>query len=300
LSRKAFSEPGDYAQNRRAAKAGLWLALSAVVLATCSTEPRRLRTWTDVFDIRDTVALSASFARLLEADTVRYGTRGQISRWYLAEPASPYVSVSALRVGRLEPFPGERDQRAILSGLAPFSQRLGASLLRKPRIVEEVPYWVSLPYSQVAAQGGGRIFVASNLFYPIFLFDHEQRLVDSLVTPPSWRGIRRTERGEFPDDPRGDSAFARFLESFSMIVDMAVVADSVLVVNHGQYRRGDDDILRIGAMFSDVYVNGTRVATDLPSPGRILAYSHGSIFFLSGPPESRWRLIEHRWRGGAR
>jgi hypothetical protein len=248
-------------------------------------------TWADLFEIRDTVVLSSAFAARLAVDN------GLTSRLRLTGHLSAHVSATALRAGRLEPV-RTGDESAILSGLAPFSERLGASLLPKPRALEEVPYWVSLPYEQVTAQGGGRIVVASNLFYPIFIFDHGQRLVDSLVVPPaSWQALRRTRMGEFSNDARGDSAFARFLESFSMILGMAVVGDSVLVVNHAKYRREADGMLHVRPTFSDVYVNGMRVATDLPSPGDILAYSHGSIFFLAGgPPGPQWRIVEHRWR----
>jgi hypothetical protein len=245
------------------------------------------------------VVLSESFADILQADTLRSASGMRVTRWRLPEVTSPHLSLFALRAGRLEPVSGARNGSAVLASLTPHSRRLGATLLSKPRIVLDVPYWASLPYSQVAAQGGGRIFVASNLFYPVFVFNHDRRLLDSLTAPPpSWRALRVTVPGEFTNDARGDSAFSRFLESFSMILDMAVLADSVLVVNHGGYQRDQGGVQRVKAMRSDVYVNHTRVATDLPSPGDILAYSRSSIFFLTGgPPGSTWQLVEYRWRG---
>lgn len=268
----------------------------AALLACGETPPQH--TWTDLFDVRDPVALSEDFLQSIEADTLQTRFDRDASRWRLSGRTGPRVSVAGLRAGRLErPF-GQSGGSAMLGGMARYGRDLGASLLDKPRIVYEVPYWVSLPYAQVAAVGGGRIFVASNLFYPIFIHDYSGRLLDSLtVPPPSWRGIRRTERGEFSNDRAGDSAFAAFLETFTSILDMAVVADSVLVVNHGAYRRDGENVLRIRPTASDVYVNGVRVASDLPSPGEVLAYSQSSVFFLTGgPPDSEWRLTEYVWR----
>lgn len=272
----------------------------AGLLALACGEESLQRTWTDLFEVRDPVALSPDVVLSIEADTHQSGFARHASRWRLSGWQGPHVSAGGLRAGRLEAPLGSRDRggSATLASMAPYSRELGASLLRKPPIVGEVPYWVSLPYFPVAALGGGRVFVASNLFYPILVFGPDGQLLDSLTVPPkSWRGVRRTERGEFANDRQGDSAFSVFLRSFSMIIDLAVVADSVLVVNHGAYRREGEDVLWIRPTTSDVYLYDEVVATDLPSPGEILAYSESSVFFLTGgPPDSPWRVTEYVWR----
>jgi hypothetical protein len=273
--------------------------LAAALALACGEKPPQ-RAWTDLFEVRDPVALSADVVLSLEADTHQNRFAKHASRWHLSGRTGPHVSAAGLRAGRIEAPFGHRDrsESATLASMAPYSRELGASLLRKPPIVGEVPYWASLSYFQVAASGGGRVFVASNLFYPILVFGHDGQLLDSLtVPPPSWRGVRRPELGEFANDRQGDSAFSVFLGTFSMIIDLAVVADSVLVVNHGAHRREGEDVLRIRATTSDVYVNGEVVATDLPSPGEILAYSRISVFFLTGgSPDSPWQVTEYIWR----
>lgn len=254
--------------------------------------------WTDFFEVRAPVALSADVLRTIQADTLRSRWGRIASRWRLAEHIGPRVSSAALRAGRLDrPFePGV--ESATFGAISRYTRELGASLLEKPGELAEVPYWVSLDYFQVAAVGGGRTYVASNLFYPIRIHDGQGRLRDSLSVPPrSWRPVRRPRRGEFTNDRRGDSTFLAFLQTFTMITDMAVVADSVLIVNHGAYRLERDDVLRIQPTHSDIYVKGERVATDLASPGTLLAYSPSSLFFLaSGAPDGGWAVIEYVWR----
>lgn len=270
------------------------LALAALLVG-CS-QPAHEATWSDLFHIGQPIPLTESGVSALHEDTARTGTFHRITTLRLARALGPTVSVSALRSGEFVTRP---DPGAGVAQLGPMDQNnrdFAASLWAKPRIIEETPYWVSLPYVPMSASTGRRTFVATNLFYPIRIYDPALRLVDSLsVTPPSWREVRRPELGEFaPDD---DVALLSWLQSFTMITGLATVADSVLVVTHGAYRLQPDRTLPIEPTTSAVYVNAQRIIEDAPSPGPIVAYSRTSVYFLtSRPPNGRWELTEYIWR----
>ena len=84
-----------------------------------------------------------------------------------------------------------------------------------------------------------------------------------------------------------------------MITGMAAIADSVLIVNHGVYRREQDGVLHVEPSTVDVYVKGERIASDLPSPGAVVAFSPNSVFVLAaGSSRREPMLVEYEWRGG--
>jgi hypothetical protein len=76
---------------------------------------------------------------------------------------------------------------------------------------------------------------------------------------------------------------------------LAVLADSVLVVNHGVMRPGRTGYGSIDHTSFDVYVSRSRVLMDVPSPGAIVAYSRGSVFFAMRE-NGEWEVLEYAWR----
>ena len=271
-------------------------------LAACQKSAPQLA-WSHLFLAGQAVDLVQDAADQLRTDTILDQFGLLIARDRLLEELGPDVSVSALREGRFERSFGSREEYARLGSLARYSREQGGAFLPRPRLLDEIPYWVSLDYHQVSAVMGGRILVASNLFYPIYVYSAPGRAIDSLTTPPpSWRDLRRPQVGEFAirQGLAGREAFRAWLQSFTMIMDMAVVADSVLIVTYGAYRPDGGGALRITPTVADVYVNGVRAATDVTSPGEVLAYSKRAVFVLTGTPQApHSQVTEHTWRGSA-
>jgi hypothetical protein len=270
----------------------------AVLLPGCR-QPAHQFEWSDLFDIGQPIPLAESAVSSIHEDTTQAGSIHRVASLHLARALGPMVSVSALRSGQ---FQGRLDPGAGVAQLAAMDEHnrdFAVSLWVKPRILEETPYWVSLEYFPMSASTGRHVFVASNLFYPIRIYDAALRLVDSLsVPPPSWRELPRPQPGEFtPGKPDADVAHLSWLQSFTMITGLAAFADSVLVVTHGAYRAHPDRALQIEPTTSDVYVNAQRIIQDAPSPGLIVAYSRTSVYFLTDrPPDGRWELTEYTWR----
>lgn len=179
-----------------------------------------------------------------------------------------------------------------LAHLTSFGHDLARSVVPMPRAVVEVPYWGSISRSVAAPMGDG-VFLATNLVYPIYRYAADGELLDSLNAPPaSWRQARRPGLGEFV--PGREEQFRTYLGSFSVIAALAVVADSVLVVAHGQLDPDAGGLWVVVTRTLDVYVGGRRIATDLPAPGELIAYSGSSLFFLRGDAT----VSEYQWLAG--
>lgn len=205
---------------------------------------------------------------------------------------------------------------AVLNSAAPYlwtarqGEELAHSVMGIPAAILDTPYWTG-DFRLIGARSGGSVFAAVNLLYPIYVYGADGALIDSLANPPaSWRQARRPKRGEFsPDNPERSVAYHR---SHTVITGLAALADSVLIVAHGEYRASDgsqgrwkwDGHSGRTAMFQthglsevttviDVYFNGRRVISDQPAPGEIFGSGPGSVFFLKRDPAGTgWLLIE--------
>jgi hypothetical protein len=291
-STQATKASGSRAIRSLARNVAFLLSLSVVGGASCRSAPSS--DWDDLFESRPPVHLSGDPLRLVETVTDSKASVGRTSR--LVSERDYSISLSALRDGRFTTA-AIAEQAAVLAAYGPD---LGGTF-PQPQVVGDTPYWdKGIPFQQYAASGAGRTFVASNLFYPILVYDGSGVLIDSLnQRPRSWRDARRPSSGEFANVGVGADHRRRardeYLHSLTVITGLALIADSVLLVNHGTSAREVSGRLEALPTTVDVYVHGTRVASDLPSPGEILAYSRTSVFFLARQA-SESALREYVWR----
>ena len=194
-------------------------------------------------------------------------------------------------------------------------EELARSLLGLPRAITATPYWTSF-LRLSGAQSRGSAFAAVNLLYPIYIFGGDGTLIDSISSPPaSWRQARRPARGEFSADQ--PERIADYLRSFTVITGLAAIADSVLIVGHGEYRADDGERGRWKwdgrvdrtathrahgladiTTVVDVYVEGRRVIADHPAPGEIFGNSTETVFFLRRDSTGAgWQIREYGMRG---
>ncbi len=264
-------------------------AFTWICLTGCSSRPgdEPARAWADLFEVFAPVTVSDSTVSLLtrrwsDEQAARSGSR------------LGWVPISVLRSGQPDPVLAE-DRGPEIATVTVSGEHLAASVSPIPRVVLETPYWTSW-FRRLGAAGGGRAFVATNLVYPIFVYDEAGRLVDSLVSPPpSWKQARRPFLGEFL--PSRQTERNTYFKSFTVLKALAVVSDSVLVVSHGRHSGQADDPYALVPTTVDVYVGRRRTATDLPSPGELVAYSKTSLFFLQRFEQaSGATLTEYAWR----
>ena len=243
----------------------------------------------DLFEIGTPVRISDSIAwaltkQVTEEDAARLGQQlGYIPLTLLREPAEA-----------VDPdFPGGSAITTV-SG-----ERLADDILPVPRIILETPYWTSI-FRRIGARGRMGAFVATNLLYRVYRYGGDGRKMDSIwAPPPSWKQAREPEMGEFLPGQTED--LTQYLDSFTVIKALAVVADSIVVVSVGHYGETGAVNVAEAAELIQVYAGNRPLGLDLQAPGQLVAYSRGSLFFLnrSGEPDGT-TLTEYSWRGGLR
>ncbi len=268
------------------------LALLSFAACLSSCEAPRASSWSELFEVRPAVSLTAAGVAALvnqPNDSEPYSPAGPLGR----------VSVSSLRSGDPENADARRDGASGFAVTTVSGQNLARSVTYFPSHILDTPYWTG-QMRLVGAIGGGRIFVATNLVYPVFIYSADGLLVDSIgQPPPSWRQARRPEMGEFPPSRRAE--WHDYLRGISVITALAVISDSVLVVTHGGIEptrtEPDGSVYRTTTTHADIYLSGRLVAVDLPTPGELVAYSNTSLFFLQGSDGSPGgRLSEYAWQ----
>lgn len=257
-------------------------------IASCADSPPL--SWADLFEVRDAVRLS-------EAGISALTTWSKEDQDRRAPNSFGRVSISALRSGQPESITATRNGSSGFATTTVSGRALASSVALVPVHVMEAPYWVSVA-GLLGATNGDRIFVATNLVYPILVYDNAGQLVDSVGRPPpSWRQARRPALGEFP--PSRKREWHEYLSSFTVFSGLAVVSDSVLVVTHGRLETEEGRPYRVVVGTTDIYLGRRRIAVDLPSPGELVAYSRTSLFFLSRPDgQQQGQLVEYVWRPG--
>ncbi len=172
-----------------------------------------------------------------------------------------------LILGMLAPEALGRNRR---TASAPLIHRLSGHSLAwsaypLPFTQVERPYWPSLATVPMAVAGDS-VFVAVSLLYPVSILSGDGEVVNTISTPPpSFHQVPVLEAGALS----GAAAYGQmpeFLASFQVIDRIDVVADSYLILTHGQFDR-----LSGGRRHTslDVYNRhtGAKLYEDIPLPG---------------------------------
>lgn len=170
--------------------------------------------------------------------------------------------------------------------------RAARSMDARLRWLLDVPYWVSI-HRPVGSVTNGGLLVAANIAYPIYIYDMDGILVDSIDTPPdSWRPPRPPAMGEFPPE-RGD-AWRRYLQEMTLIAGLASLEGDIVVVAHGRYAEVTELPRRVAPTTADIYEGGRKLAEDVPTPGRLIAHGPRSVFMYDGT-----EIVRYTWIGGS-
>ena len=129
-----------------------------------------------------------------------------------------------------------------LTARAPLIHRLSGhslawSAFPLPFTLAERPYWPALATVPMAAAGDS-VFVAVSLLYPVSILSLGGEVVDTIGTPPpSFGQIPVLEEGAL-SDAATYGRIPEFLASFHVIDRIDIVADSYLILTHGQFDGG--------------------------------------------------------------
>ena len=197
----------------------LWVFLPSLLFACGSDE--RGQVWGDVFDEGLPTLLTDSAFTALQ-NTMRSFDNGP---WRVT---------------------GVRSSARFL-WLPSHGKAVAESVMGVPRAVLETPYWTGW-FRIHGAVGEGYTLAATNLLYPIRIFDQEGLLRDSLTAPPpSWVQARRPAQGEFMPEEREE--IREYRQSHTIITGLAAVSEHVFIVAHGRYELdcGDFDGPTLGS-----------------------------------------------------
>ena len=165
-----------------------------------------------------------------------------------------------------------------------------------PFTLVERPYWHSLATVPMAAAGDS-VFVAVSLLYPVSILNGDGETVDTIGSPPpSFHRIPVLEAGAL-SDAGTYGRMPEFLASFHVIERIDVVADSYLILTHGQFDGTQG--LSGGRLHKslDVYDRhtGTKLYEDIPLPEGSKVVGGGRYLYLlldkDFPP---WRIAKLR------
>ena len=185
-----------------------------------------------------------------------------------------------------------------LTASAPLIHRLSGHSLAwsaypRPFTQVERPYWPSLATVPMAVAGDS-VFAAVSLLYPVSILSGDGEVVGMIGdAPPSFHQIPVLEPGAF-SGAAAVGQMPEFLASFHVIDRIDVVADSYLILTHGQFDRLPGTRRHTSL---DVYnrYTGAKLFEDIPLPEGSRVLGGGRYLYLllnkDLPP---WRIAKLR------
>jgi hypothetical protein len=154
--------------------------------------------------------------------------------------------------------------------------------------VTETPYWIFF-VRENAVVIGDRILVNSSFEPWIRVYDLAGDSPGAFGTsPPGWRAASAPPPVENLDAESRQKMIAAWSRSFSVVTQMAVVADSFLVVGYGHHDPIPSDANHIVHETIDIYTqDGTKLSGGLDFPWPIVAGGELLHVITEGPP---WRI----------
>lgn len=156
------------------------------------------------------------------------------------------------------------------------------------------PYWNGYATTKFTTSDHS-LMVAYSFQYPIHVYNQEGNATVTLgEPPPSFREAPVLELGALTGPGAGERR-EKWLSSFTIIANLAVVADTLLVVTHG----GLQEIGATGRVVeehraADVYLlrSGVKIAEDVPLPpgSRVMLGDRDGLYVVSAQPPEPWTI----------
>lgn len=232
-------------------------------------------------------------------------------RIVVVERASPRLTVfrpdSAPTVARIPGQYGfwvERVGDGLVAGVATRDTRfatltstgtLVTAFGRRDPSVAATPFWIYFA-AERAAVLGDLVAVNTSLFRAIRLFSIDGDSIASFETTPSeWVQATVPPVADL-SAPGNRERVADWARSFTVVRQLAAVADSLLLVEYGRYDPQDADPYYIEPTTADIYSRaGDLLAAGLQLPGPVVGGGDRLLVLVAGRP-SVWTLAELEWR----
>jgi len=165
--------------------------------------------------------------------------------------------------------------------------------------ISETPFWIYFA-EEHATMVGNRIAVNTSLFPTVRLFNLNGDSVGVLgEAPPDWTPVSAPPVSDL-SSPGSRERIAEWSRSFTVVRQIATVADSFLVVEYGRHDPQDANPDFIAATTADVYsASGQKVASGLKLPGPVVGGGSYLLVLVAEPPEP-WTIAVMQWRGDER
>lgn len=166
---------------------------------------------------------------------------------------------------------------------------------RDPSIAA-TPFWIFFA-SEHAAVVRDLVAVSTSFFPQIRLFSLAGDSVGLLgEAPRDWIPVSAPPVSDL-SAPGNRERIAEWSGSFSVVRQIAAVADTLLVVEYGVHDPQEADPYFVRSTTVDVYsLAGEKLASDVRLPGPVVG-GGGRLLVLVGEPPSPWAIAALEWRG---
>lgn len=174
-----------------------------------------------------------------------------------------------------------------------------ATFASRDPAISETPFWIYFA-DEHATTVGSRIAVNTSLYPTIRLFALTGDSVGAFGdAPPEWTPVSVPPVSDL-SAPGSRERVAEWSRSFTVVRQIATVADSLLVVEYGRHDPRDADPDFVAATTADVYsVSGQKLASGLRLPGPVVGGGRHLLVLVAEPP-GPWTIAALEWRGDGR
>jgi len=202
-------------------------------------------------------------------------------------------------------FWAERSGQGFFAGIATRETRFawfdeaGVPVARfgsRDPAVAETPFWIFFA-SDHAAVLGAVVAVNTSLYPTIRLFDSAGVSVGAWgEPPPSWVPAAPPPVSDL-SVPGNRERIEEWARSFTVVRQIAAVADSLLVVEYGRHDPRDSDPYHVVSTTVDIYSkSGEKVVEGLKLPGSLVGGGDELLVLVAEPP-GPWTVSLLQWHG---
>ncbi len=144
------------------------------------------------------------------------------------------------------------------------------------------------------------VAVSTSLFPTIRLFNLNGDSLGSLGSPPStWVSVTEPPVSDL-SAPGSRQRLEEWARTFTVVRQVAAVADSLLVVQYGRHDPQESDPYHVVPTTADVYsLRGQKLAEGVELPGPVVG-GGGQLLVLVAEPPRAWTVAVLEWMGPER
>jgi hypothetical protein len=165
--------------------------------------------------------------------------------------------------------------------------------------IAETPFWIYFADEHATAIGD-RVAVSTSLFPTIRLFDLAGDSVGVFgEAPPDWTPVSVPPVSDL-SAPGSRDRIAQWSRTFTVVRQLAVIGDSLLVVEYGRHDPRDSNPNFVMSTTADIYsLAGEKVALGLKLPGPVVGGGRNLLVLVAEPPDP-WTIVALAWSGDER